>query len=103
MDFSGFEYYCETPGVGLSSKGKSYKNAIHYLCDFLKISTSSFSSKDIEILKSKEYELSSTGSEFYKDLMKYLTANGKSSYLRNGFIKAALPYFYDYCKLQNIK
>ena len=32
MNFSGFEYYCETPGVGLSGKGKSYENAIQYYC-----------------------------------------------------------------------
>ena len=95
MNFSGFKYYCETPDVGLSGIGKSYKNAIQYLCDFLKISTYSFSSKDLEIIKSKEYDVSSTNSEFYKDLMKYLVSNGRSSYLRNSFIRAALPYFYD--------
>lgn len=93
MNFLGFENYCETPDVGLSGKGKSYKNAIQYLCDFLKISTYSFSSRDLEIIKSKEYDISSTSSEFYKELMKYLKANGRSSYLRSGFIRAALPYF----------
>ncbi|WP_191014998.1 hypothetical protein [Treponema zioleckii] len=93
MNFSGFEYYCETPDVGLSGKGKSYKNAIQYLCDFLRISTFSFSSKDLEIIKSKEYDVSSTNSEFYKELMKYLTANGRSSYLRSGFIKSCITIF----------
>ena len=68
MNFSGFEYYCETPDVGLSGIGKSYKNAIQYLCDFLKISTYSFSSKDLEIIKSKEYDVSSKIVNFTKTL-----------------------------------
>ena len=66
MNFSGVEYYCETPDVGLSGIGKSYKNAIQYLCDFLKISTYSFSSKDLEIIKSKEYDVSSKIVNFTK-------------------------------------
>jgi hypothetical protein len=32
---------------------------------------------DLEIIKSKEYDISSTSSEFYKELMKYLIANGE--------------------------
>jgi len=103
MNFSGFVFYCETPDVGLSGKGKSYKNAIQYLCDFLKISTYAFSAKDLQVIKSKEYEILSSSSALYKDLMKYLIEQGRSSYLKNGFIRAALPYFYDYCKLHNIK
>lgn len=66
MNFSGFEYYCEPPDVGLSGKGKSYKNAIQYLCDFLKIATYSFSSKGLEIIKSKEYDFSSKIVNFTK-------------------------------------
>ena len=102
MNLEDFESYCETPGVGLTGKSTSYRNAIQYLCDFLKISTYSFSARDLEIIKSKEYDISSTSSEFYKELMKYLTSKGRSSYLRKGFIRAALPYFYDYCKLKHI-
>ncbi len=102
MNLEDFVSYCETPGVGATGKGTSYRNAIQYLCDFLKISTYSFSAKDLKIIKSKEYDILSTSSEFYNELMKYLTSKGRSSYLRNGFIRAALPYFYDYCKLKHI-
>lgn len=62
-----------------------------------------FSAKDLQVIKSKEYEILSSSSALYKELMKYLIEQGRSSYLKNGFIRAALPYFYDYCKLHNIK
>ena len=102
MNLEGFVSYCETPGVGATGKGTSYRNAIQYLCDYLKISVYSFSSADLNIIKQEESAITYSGSDLYKDLMKYLTSNGRSSYLRNGFIRAALPYFYDYCKLQHI-
>lgn len=102
MYLNGFVSYCETPGVGATGKGTSYKNAIQYLCDYLGINIIFFSLSDLNIIKSHENEIINTGSAFYTDLLNYLSSKGRSSYLLNGFIRAALPYFYDYCKLQNI-
>lgn len=99
----GFENYCRTPGI-YSGKGTSYFNAIKYLCEFLNIEINSFGTNDLELIKSKELEISNSKSIFYNELMCYLVKQGRSSYLKNGFIKAALPYFYEYCKdIYNVK
>jgi hypothetical protein len=102
MYLEGFVSYCETPGIGASGKGTSYRNAIQYLCNYLKIDINTFSKEDLNCIKDHEYEISCSGSNFYKDLLKYLTSQGRKSYLSGGFIRAALPYFYDYCETQNI-
>lgn len=96
MDLQGFVDYCETPGVGATGKGTSYRNAIQYLCDYLSINILTFSSEDLALIKSKSMEISNSGSCFYKDLLNYLSSRGRKSYLSGGFIRAALPYFFAY-------
>lgn len=99
----GFENYCKTPGI-YSGKGTSYFNAIKYLCEFLDMEINNFGTSDLELIKSKELEISNANSNLYKELMEYLVKQGRSSYLKNGFIKATLPYFYKYCKdIYNVK
>lgn len=96
MCLDEFVNYCETPGVGATGKGTSYRNAIQYLCDYLGINVGTFSSDDLSLIKSKEKEISNSGSDFYKNLLTYLISRGRRSYLSSGFIRAALPYFYSY-------
>ena len=95
-----FASFCES-GTN-SGKAKSYANAIQYLCDYLKIDITYLSANDIQLIKHEEYYICSKNSESYNRFLKFLTSRGRSSYLKNGFVKAALPYFYQYCSLHNI-
>ncbi len=103
MDLEDFVSYCETPEVGATGKGTSYRNGIQYLCNYLHIDTSSFSSSDLNTIKNRESEISNRKSDFYKNLLEYLKNKGRRSYLESGFIRAALPYFYDFCKINGIE
>lgn len=93
---ANFESYCQTPGVP-SGKARSYLKAIEYLCDYLEIT--SIDEKSIEKIKSIEQFLSNPNSEFYKSLLLFLSNRKQSSYLLNGFIKAALCYLYKFYEL----
>ena len=89
--FAQFEEYCKTPGVD-SNKAKAYSKAMEYLCDYLKIDEIDI--KAIDKIKSSEAAISDKESDFYKDLLVFLTNRGQKSFLENGFIKAALKYFF---------
>jgi hypothetical protein len=88
-----FESYCETPGID-SGKASSYSRAIRYLCDFWGVKIIN----DDVVLKMKSIEsfISMPNSRFYKDLLAFLDNRRQSSYLRKGFIKAALNYFFTF-------
>ena len=98
--FAHFASFCES-GTD-SGKAKSYANAIHYLCDYLNINIYSFSSTDLQKIKSNEYYITTKTSNFYKSFMDFLKSRGQTSYLKNGFVRAALPLFYKYCSLHNL-
>lgn len=91
--FNDFEDYCKTPGI-VSGKARSYSKAIQYLCDFL--GEKSIDEDVVIKMRSIETYLSLSDSQLYKDLLGFLKKRGQSSYLINGFIKAALPYLYDF-------
>ena len=98
---SQFEQYCQTPGVD-SNKAKSYKKAIEYLCEYLKISK--MDSLAIDKIKSLESDLSDKNSAFYQNLLTYLTERKQKSYLEKGFINAALKQLFKFEeKSSNIK
>lgn len=91
--FSDFEDYCKTPRVD-SGKAGSYSKAIQYLCDFL--GEKSINEDVVIKIRGIETYLSLSDSQLYKDLLDFLEKRRQSSYLLNGFIKAALPYLYDF-------
>lgn len=94
MSFSNeFLDYCKSE-YELSNKACSYLNAIKYLCDFLKIDVDNITIEDLKLIKSNECFLSMKASDFYKDLLQFLSARRQSSYLTNGFIRAAISYLY---------
>lgn len=76
----------------------SYKNAIQYLCEYLNIDLQSFTKDDLALIKSKENDIKTEYCDFYNTLYIYLHNKRRNSYLTNGFIKAALPYFYTFCE-----
>jgi hypothetical protein len=94
----GFSEYCRSPVIGDSGKGSSYEKAIQYLCEFLRIDLHSFSKDDLDKIKSIERNLTIKYSSFYVELLAYLKPQKRGSYLTGGFIRAALPYFYSYCR-----
>ena len=93
---SDFMSFCESPNVAVSGKSESYARAIEYLCNFLEVNLSNFSETDLSLIKQNEQFLHITSSDFYKQFLAKLENEGRSSYLKNGFIRAALPYFYQY-------
>ena len=94
MDFKTFERqfipFCTTPGVK-SQKPSSYYRAIQYLADYLGLSE--INDDSAKKLLDKENEIKDKSSSFYNALLKDLEQNGRKSYLENGFLSAAFPFF----------
>ncbi len=96
--FRQFEEYCKTPGVE-SGKARSYAKAIEYLCDYLKISAIDIDS--VSLIKELEPDICNKNSSFYNGLLLFLIGRGQKSYLENGYVKAALKYFFAFFKYYN--
>ena len=94
MDFKTFESqfvpFCKTPGVE-SQKPSSYYRAIQYLAEYLGISD--INNDNAKIILAKEDEVKDKSSSFYKALLRDLELKGRKSYLENGFMSAAFPFF----------
>ncbi|MDY6283615.1 MAG: AAA family ATPase [Fibrobacter sp.] len=94
MDFKTFEDqfvpFCATPGIK-SQKPSSYYRAIQYLADYLGLSE--INEDAAKKILDKENEIKNKSSSFYKTLLNDLEKNGRKSYLENGFISAAFPFF----------
>lgn len=94
MDFSTFERlyipYCETTNVS-SGKARSYYLAIKYLAEYLNLPNLGYGNA-YKILE-KENDLSERNSIFYRQLLHQWDDDGHSSYLKNGFVQAAISYF----------
>lgn len=98
--FEQFETYCKTPGVD-SGKARSYAKAIEYLCDYLKIST--IDDESILLIKRLEDDIYNKKSALYIEFLLFLISRGQKSYLENGYVKAALKYFFAFFKFTNSK
>ena len=94
MDFKTFESqfvpFCKTPGVE-SQKPSSYYRAIQYLAEYLGISD--INNDNAKIILAKEDEVKDKSSSFYKALLRDLELKDRKSYLENGFMSAAFPFF----------
>ncbi len=95
--FAEFEDYCKTPGVD-SGKARSYAKAIEYLCEYLKITDIDVQS--VAMIKSLENDIYDKHSSLYQNLLLFLIGRGQRSYLENGYVKAALKYFFAFFKYQ---
>ena len=97
--FKQFEEYCITPGVD-SGKARSYSRAIQYLCDYLNILQ--IDEQAVTKLKGIEHAINDKHSREYQNLLVFLTGRRQKSYLEGGFIKAALTYFFAFCRELNL-
>lgn len=88
-----FEVYCSVPGVK-SNKAGSYAKGIRYLCEYLNIAEINEDSI-CRINEIKEC-IGDKNSVFYRGLLTFLEGRNQKSYLENGFIQAALNYFFHY-------
>ena len=79
-----FEEYCTNEIV--SGKARSYKLAIKYLCDYLKITQ--FYNESIAKIEYTANELKDYNSSTYKEVLSFLTKRRQSSYLLKGWINA---------------
>ena len=95
---TGFAEYCTDPIQGETGKGISYEKAIQYLCEFLNIDLNSFTKEDLALIKSKENDIKTKYSDFYNAVYIDFQNKGRLSYLKSGYVQAALPYFYEFCE-----
>ena len=86
-----FEMFCQTPNRN-SGKASSYAHAIKYLCEFLKIDK--INEQAIKQIQDIDLLLRDSKSSLYKEMLEFLSNRGQTSYLVNGFVKAALPLFF---------
>ncbi|MDD3348914.1 MAG: hypothetical protein PHD85_04600 [Bacilli bacterium] len=84
-----FEEYCTNEIV--SGKARSYKLAIIYLCDYLKITQ--FDNEFIAKIEYTANELKDYNSSTYKEVLSFLTKRRQSSYLLKGWINAGVNQF----------
>lgn len=97
---SQFEEYCKTPGVD-SGKARSYAKAIEYLCDYLKISA--IDDQSVSLIRDLEKDICDKTSLFYNNFLLFLVGRGQKSYLDNGYVRAALKYFFPFYKYTTAK
>lgn len=94
MNFNTFERlfvpFCETTNVS-SGKARSYYLAIRYLAEYLNLPElgHGIARKILE----KEDEVKDRDCNFYQQLLKRWETQRRGSYLKNGFVQAAMPYF----------
>lgn len=103
MTFSTFEQefvpFCETPGVD-SGKARSYYLAIVYLAEYLNIHD--FNKENVRLILGKEDPIKDNKSNFYLQLLDWLTPRHQKSYLAKGYIKTAMSYFKDFTRQQRL-
>ena len=93
-----FEEYCRTPGID-SNKARSYAKAIEYLCDYLQIDV--VNEQTILLFKDFQNNINDKSSLGYKNALQFFAKRGQKSYLENGFVKAALKYFFKFINEYN--
>jgi hypothetical protein len=93
-----FEDYCTDVEI-VSGKARSYKLAIMYLCDYLKISQ--FDNESIAKIERTAKVIRDSNSNTYKELLVFLTKRRQSSYLLKGWINAAVGQFSSFMKRYN--
>lgn len=94
MDFNTFEQlfvpFCRTDGVS-SGKTGSYYRAIKYLAEYLELPD--LGNGNAYSILEKEEDLKDRSSRFYQELLRSWESDRHSSYLKNGFVQAAMVYF----------
>lgn len=91
---SQFKIYCQQRFPSETGTATSYTNAVKYLFEFM----NAFEVANTLILeiRSLEPDIRDSDSILYGELEEFYTSTGRSSYLRKGFLKAALPVLFEF-------
>ncbi len=91
---SKFKTYCQQRFPSETGTATSYTNAVKYLFEFM--NASSVSHTLIWEVRSLEPDIRDANSILYNELNAFFSSTGRSSYLRKGFLKAALPVLFEF-------
>ena len=78
---------------------KEYRIEMQYL----KSDVATFNATDLQRIRAFEQFLSDENSDEYINFYDFLSGRHQKSYLSKGFVKAALPYFYEFVENQHIR
>jgi len=91
---SKFKEYCRQRFPNETGTAVSYTNAIKYLFEFM--NASEITNDLIFEIRSLEPDIRDSGSILYGELENFFTSTGRSSYLKKGFLKAALSILFEF-------
>lgn len=91
---SQFKKYCQQRFPSETGTATSYTNAIKYLLKFM--NSCEVTKLLILEIRSLEPDIRDKDSILYGELEEFYNSTGRSSYLRKGFLKAALPILYEF-------
>lgn len=94
-----FKDYCDRKFGTNTGTAVSYVNSIKYLLSYLDFSE--FNDMTIISIKSIEPDLRNKLNTFYLEMLSYFKERGQSSYVKKGFITAAIRVLYDYWNTVN--
>jgi hypothetical protein len=93
-----YKRFCQQKYPSDTGTAVSYTNAVKYLFEFM--NATEISAELINEIKSLEPDIRDSDSVLYGELQNYFNANGRSSYLKKGFLKAALPLLFSFANTQ---
>ena len=91
---SQFKTYCQQRFPSETGTAISYTNAVKYLFNFM--NTTSVTCALILEIRSLEPDIRDANSILYSELNEFFASTGRSSYLRKGFLKAALSVLFEF-------
>ncbi len=91
---SQFKTYCQQRFSSETGTVTSYTNAVKYLFEFM--NSSEVTKLLILEIRSLEPDIRDSDSILYGELEEFYTSTGRSSYLKKGFLKAALSVLFEF-------
>ena len=91
---SQFKTYCQQRFPSETGTATSYTNAVKYLLEFM--GSAEVTKSLILEIRSLEPDIRDADSILYVELEEFYTSTGRSSYLKKGFLKAALPVLFEF-------
>lgn len=91
---SNYKAFCESKFGSRTGTATSYANALKYLFEYL-----SFNKVDetaVLTVKSLDPDIRDKHCVFYNGILGEFSSKGRSSYIENGFLKAAIPALYEF-------
>lgn len=95
---SNYKAFCESKFGSRTGTATSYANALKYLFEYL-----GFNKVDetaVLTLKSLDPDIRDKHCVFYNSILDEFSSKGRSSYIKNGFLKAAIPALYEFLNEQ---